>query len=729
MTSITSLCELACQVVQKKREEKRIKEEQAAKAQTWKLFDDDNDEERSDSLDDNIISGHPLFSAITPNEPVLSTEEPDNSLSIGDKHLDTIPATESDQFIKFGVENLILIPSESKGIPEHMSFLNDDHSSDFTTKSSSTSHNSLLEETNNFYNSSPEFTTFSNVLCDAECESDSSDDQSCSDEDVLEKIVSKPLSEEEIIPMESLHIRLIEKLLYDNSSPHPPEEFVSDNFNADIESFSPSPIPIKDSDSVMEEIDLVCTPDYLMPPSIKDEDYDSERDILIPKDLPSNNSLSFVEKESFHFDIPLFSRPPAKPPDGDTGIFNIKMMGDISDQKAFMYKLMITLASYQEKSPDLISHRQIMAPVTRQGQNPPPPNTDTPPHHMTPKSVQAMIDQALLRNSTNGDGSQSSHEDNPRHVETTRPCFYADFMKCHPLNFKGNEGVVGLTRWIEKIEFVFNISCCVIENQGELKKLEIKLWNLKLVANENEKIDKYISGLLDNIYRNVKSSKPRSLDEIIELTNDLMDQKLCTYAERADNKRKTDDMSRNNHGHQQQPFKKSSGNANVANAQRDGKETPKGNVGNEEKNKNAPMNPDSNVVMVISCSKAQEYMAKGCKILMAQISAKKEEDKSEGKQLKDVPIVWDFPEVFPEDLLGLRPARPVEFQNDLIPGAAPVAQAPYRFALFEMKELSEQLQELSDKGFIRPSSSPWGAPVMFSKRRIDHSGCVLTTGN
>nr|GEY33466.1 hypothetical protein [Tanacetum cinerariifolium] len=357
MTSITSLCELACQVVQKKREEKRIKEEQAAKAQTWKLFDDDNDEERSDSLDDNIISGHPLFSAITPNEPVLSTEEPDNSLSIGDKHLDTIPATESDQFIKFGVENLILIPSESKGIPEHMSFLNDDHSSDFTTKSSSTSHNSLLEETNNFYNSSPEFTTFSNVLCDAECESDSSDDQSCSDEDVLEKIVSKPLSEEEIIPMESLHIRLIEKLLYDNSSPHPPEEFVSDNFNADIESFSPSPIPIKDSDSVMEEIDLVCTPDYLMPPSIKDEDYDSERDILIPKDLPSNNSLSFVEKESFHFDIPLFSRPPAKPPDGDTGIFNIKMMGDISDQKAFMYKLMITLASYQEKSPDLISHR------------------------------------------------------------------------------------------------------------------------------------------------------------------------------------------------------------------------------------------------------------------------------------------------------------------------------------------------------------------------------------
>ncbi|GKA31709.1 putative reverse transcriptase domain-containing protein [Tanacetum coccineum] len=116
---------------------------------------------------------------------------------------------------------------------------------------------------------------------------------------------------------------------------------------------------------------------------------------------------------------------------------------------------------------------------------------------------------------------------------------------------------------------------------------------------------------------------------------------------------------------------------------------------------------------VISCSKAQEYMAKGCQVFLAQISAKKEEDKSEGKQIKDVPIVRDFPEVFPEDLSGLPPARPVEFQIDLIPGAAPVARAPYRLAPSKMKELSKQLQEFSDKGFIKPSSSPWGAPVLF----------------
>nr|GFC63956.1 hypothetical protein [Tanacetum cinerariifolium] len=132
---------------------------------------------------------------------------------------------------------------------------------------------------------------------------------------------------------------------------------VSANSDAKIKSFSPSPILVKDSNLLMEEIDLFYTLDYPMPLSIEDKDYDSERGILIPKDLPSNNSISFAEKESFHFDISSFSRPPAKPPDGDTGILNIKIVGDISDQKAFMHKLMITLAAHQEKSPDLISHR------------------------------------------------------------------------------------------------------------------------------------------------------------------------------------------------------------------------------------------------------------------------------------------------------------------------------------------------------------------------------------
>ncbi|GJW78433.1 putative reverse transcriptase domain-containing protein [Tanacetum coccineum] len=264
-----------------------------------------------------------------------------------------------------------------------------------------------------------------------------------------------------------------------------------------------------------------------------------------------------------------------------------------------------------------------MAPTTRRGPNTPVKNTN--PNNMTPESIQAMIDQDLLQNSTNRDGSHSSHGDNRRNVQTVRPCFYEDFMKCQPLNFKGTEGVVGLTRWIEKMESVFNISGCAIENQvkfatctllgaaltwwngqirtlgpeayamtweilkkkmtdkyclqGEIKKLEIELWNLKVkgndvpantkrfqeltmictkfVANKTEKVDKYISGIPDNIYGNVKSARLKTLNETIELANDLMDQKLRTYAERqSDNKRKADDSSRNNHGHQQQPFKR-----------------------------------------------------------------------------------------------------------------------------------------------------------------------------
>ncbi|GKG03678.1 hypothetical protein Tco_0311314, partial [Tanacetum coccineum] len=104
-------------------------------------------------------------------------------------------------------------------------------------------------------------------------------------------------------------------------------------------------------------------------------------------------------------------------------------------------------------------------------------------------------------------------------------------------------------------------------------------------------------------------------------------------------------------------------------------------------------------------------------IFLAHVTTKKAKDKSEEKRLEDVPIDQDFPDVFLEHLPGLPPTRQVEFQIDLVPGAAPIARAPYRLAPSEMKELSEQLQELSDKGFIRPSSSPWGAPDMFVKKK------------
>nr|GEU65018.1 hypothetical protein [Tanacetum cinerariifolium] len=273
MIQLTSMCELACQIVQKNLEDKQLEEVQAVKAQIWKFpvcYDDDDDEEGYNSLNDDSISELPSYSAVIPTEPI-------DSLSMGDEHLNTILATESDEFIKSCAENLVTNPSESNG----------ENSCDMPAG----------------------FTTFSNVLFDDDYDSDSSDDQSLSVKDGIDETDCH--REEEI--------RLTKRLLYDNSSPRPPKEIVSDNSIADIESFSPSLIPNKDSDSHMEEIDLYLYPDDPMPPDIKEDDDDSERDSPILEKLLDNYSLSLPANESYHFDIPSLYRPPAKPPDVSVG--------------------------------------------------------------------------------------------------------------------------------------------------------------------------------------------------------------------------------------------------------------------------------------------------------------------------------------------------------------------------------------------------------------------------
>ncbi|GKA00584.1 reverse transcriptase domain-containing protein, partial [Tanacetum coccineum] len=119
---------------------------------------------------------------------------------------------------------------------------------------------------------------------------------------------------------------------------------------------------------------------------------------------------------------------------------------------------------------------------------------------------------------------------------------------------------------------------------------------------------------------------------------------------------------------------------------------------------------------VISSIRTQKYIDQGCQVFLIQMM-KEEETEIPERRIEDVPVVRDFPEVFPEDLPGLPPTRQVEFHIELIPEAAPVARATYLLAPAEMKELAEQLKELSDKGFIRPSSSPWGAPILFVKKK------------
>nr|GEZ96359.1 hypothetical protein [Tanacetum cinerariifolium] len=260
------------------------------------------------------------------------------------EYLDTVPATKSNEFIKSSVENLVPNPSESEG--------------------------------KNDCDVPARFTTFSNILFDADYDFYSINDQSLSDEDFLKEIYSNPLFNEEIISMKidphhfNVESDLIEsllnhdssitsssskidslfdefageltllksippginetdcypekethftkRLLYDNSSPRQPEEFVSENSNAEIESFSPSHIPVEDSNSFMEEIDLSFTLDDPMPLGIEEDDYDSERDVPILEELLDNYSLSLPENESFYFDILSSSRPPTKPPDGNT---------------------------------------------------------------------------------------------------------------------------------------------------------------------------------------------------------------------------------------------------------------------------------------------------------------------------------------------------------------------------------------------------------------------------
>nr|GEZ82785.1 hypothetical protein [Tanacetum cinerariifolium] len=244
-------------------------------------------------------------STITPNEPI-------DSLSVRDEHLNTISATESNEFIKSCVENLVRNPKkicsnplfEEEIIPikieQHHNNAESTHDSSLIISSKI---DSLLDE-------------FVGEL-------------------TLLKSISPGIDKTDCY-LEN-EIRFTERLLYDNSSPRPPKKFAFENFDADIESFSPPPIPNEDSDSHMEEIDLTFTLDDPMPPSIEDDDYDSERDVLILNELPSNYSLSLPVIESFYFDIPSFSCPPTKPLDGNTGILNIKMMGDISDQKVVQY--------------------------------------------------------------------------------------------------------------------------------------------------------------------------------------------------------------------------------------------------------------------------------------------------------------------------------------------------------------------------------------------------------
>nr|GEV34438.1 putative reverse transcriptase domain-containing protein [Tanacetum cinerariifolium] len=310
------------------------------------------------------------------------------------------------------------------------------------------------------------------------------------------------------------------------------------------------------------------------------------------------------------------------------------------------------------------------------------------------------------------------------------------------IEFHRTEGAVGLVRWFKKMENTFEISECAegkkvkfatatfhgealtwwnsqvatlgreVANERpwtevkqmmtdefcpteEVQRLEEELRRLKLkdiniaaytkmfnelallcpdvVPNKKKRVELYIKGLPEIIKGETTSSRPATLNESVRMAHALMEQK-----NQAKNERIAEGIKR------------------------------KWEINNQGNNNNNN-----------SHNRARKYIKRGSQLFIAQVTEKEPAK----KQLQDMPVICNFPEVFPDDLPGIPPPQQVEFKIELIPGAAPVARAPYRLAPSELKELSDQLKELSEKGFIHPISSPYGAPVLFVKKK-DRSFCM-----
>nr|GFA16531.1 reverse transcriptase domain-containing protein [Tanacetum cinerariifolium] len=288
----------------------------------------------------------------------------------------------------------------------------------------------------------------------------------------------------------------------------------------------------------------------------------------------------------------------------------------------------------------------------------------------------------------------------------------------------------------------------------EIQRMEGELWNLRvkemdissyttrfnelvilcpgMVPTEQKKVEAYIRGLLENIKGEVTLSEPATLNKVVRMAHTLMEQKVKAIAEReADNKKRKWENFRGG---------KRNGARGQAYALRDGDQNLEPNVVTVnhlfeidlmpielctfdviigmnwlilhdavivcgKKEVHMPLKKRTLVVKgddwvsrlkIVSCMRVKKYVDRGSNLFVAQVVEKEPTE----RRLEDVPVIYKFPDVFPEDLPGLPPPRQVEFEIELVPGAAPVTRAPYRLAPSEMKELAKQLQELSDKGFI-----------------------------
>ncbi|GJZ81018.1 putative reverse transcriptase domain-containing protein [Tanacetum coccineum] len=373
----------------------------------------------------------------------------------------------------------------------------------------------------------------------------------------------------------------------------------------------------------------------------------------------------------------------------------------------------------------------------------------------------------------NGNGGNGNPNENKRDARpVARECTYQNIMKCQPLNFKETEGVVGLIRWFEKMETIFHINDCPEKYQvkyatytllncalnswnshkrtigadaafsmswRELIKLmaennnlavytqrfqELTMMCTKMVPEEEDRVKKFIGSLPDNIQGNVIAAEPTRLQDAIRIAKNLMDQKLKGYAmKNAENKRKFNNSQRDNRG-QQVHYRSDCPKLKYQNH---GNKTWNKNGVGEARGKAYVLGADrsfASTTFSTLLDMIPDTLDVSYAVELADGRISETDTILRGCTLRFLGLAdcTGLSNVLPEDLTGLPPSRQVEFQIDLVLGAAPVTRTPYRLAPMKLQELSTQLQELSDKGFIRPSSSPWGALVQFLDHVIDSEG-------
>ncbi|GJT38471.1 putative reverse transcriptase domain-containing protein [Tanacetum coccineum] len=369
------------------------------------------------------------------------------------------------------------------------------------------------------------------------------------------------------------------------------------------------------------------------------------------------------------------------------------------------------------------------------GTTPPPVTDPTTTTSVTSAQLQAMIDEgvtavlAARATTRNGDDSHTSGTGWFERMETVfriSNCTMENQVKFATCTLMG----MALTWWNSHARTVTNDVAYAMTwtdlkkkmttkycPRNEIKKIEAEM----MFPEETDKIERYVGGMPDLIYSSVVASKPKTMQEAIEMATELMDRRINTLAERqTENKRKFEDAPRNNQN--QQPNKRQ--NMGKAYA------TENGDKKSYEGTK--PLCPKCNFnhygPCIPTCTNCKKlgHLAKDCRSRPATANNNNNRNnnnlRAQGANTNaivcfELGVAGQNPDN--NVVTGLPHTRQVEFHIDLVPGAAPVARAPYRLAPSEMKELANQLQELSAQKAFRPSSVTGGAPVLLFKKKKD----------